>query len=930
MYRLLFRQHYPVAYLLRALVFTGLLPTVIGFAIFVVFDYRNERQRLLKDNTERAQILSQTIDNHFLRTQALARSFAGSDEILAGDLHTFFQRATRFIRASGLGSHVLVHRIEADRIVRYSFQHGRFSITDEDTAAPREVLKHGISAISNVIVDPVSGQRYVNVHVPSNVNGSTVYSIAIAVPTQQLTAVLLEQGFPNGWLASLIDRQGNIAGRSRNSEKFVGQPASADLYAAIKTHSTGTLDTVTKDGVDNLTAFSRSSRTGYTTIIGVPQAETTGPLRNNLILLVCVFTLLMVLGLLLAQYVTSLISNSVHALINPAIDLGKGTPSAVGRVFLTEAHEVANALERAAELLAQRDAVLLAQREELQRFYFFSENANEVLLLLDQEGNVRYANQMASRSLGYSNQELLTMTIMQIDRQATLAALTAMFERCRSTQVTAFEREYRCKDGSQFPVEITATVLEYRGEWLMHVVSRDISERVQSEESLRWAASHDALTGLSNRAFALNFLGEMCAGKKIVADSGAVLYIDLDRFKPVNDLYSHELGDRVLIEVANRMQALMRHGDLLARVGGDEFVAVLLNDNLDSEQLVTKVRALIAAVSAPINLGEIEIKLSASVGVSCYPQHGNSPGALIHASDIAMLQAKRTGRNTYVIYTPELDKRAQFVTNVERRLRQGLHHGDFILHFQPIIDLATGAINGVEALVRLVDGGEPSLGPADFIPVAEMCGLIAPLDQWTALEACRQQSLWRHAGMNLDVSLNVSALQFQRADFIEQIRELIDATGISPGSLVVELTETAVMENLADAAHILQQLRMMGIRIALDDFGTGYSSLSILSVLPIDKLKIDQSFIRRIGTDPVSCAIVDTIIALAKTLDIEIVAEGVETEAALRYLRERGCELGQGYYFSRPLESTALTQWYHDWRGISPAASDRAQAHSVK
>ena len=909
----MFRYHYPVAYLLRTLVIACLLPAVIGFAIFILVEYREERQRLIHDNTERAFLVGQAIDNHILRTQALARSFAGADEILADDLKTFTQRAARAIRAAGLGSHVLVYRLEGGRVLRYSPAENRFTATQENTATPREVLMRGVGAISDVVAVPASGGAFVHAHVPVTRDGKTAYSIAIAVPAAQLTAVLREQGIPDRWLASLTDRRGVIAGRTRQSEKFVGELATDHLRAAIRKSTAGALEGVTREGIENLTTFSRSARTGYTTVIGVPLADIIGPLRSKLAFLVGIFILLLALGLLLAHFMTRLISRSMQALIAPAVALGKGKPSAPGRVHLTEAHEVSKAIERAAEVLGERDAVLQAQQEELQRFYFFSENANELLLLLDTSGKVRYANRMAARRLGYSNAELLAMVLFQIDREATPALLAAVFERCRSSQVPPFERQYHCKDGSRFPVEITATVLEHKGEWLMHVAPRDISERVQSEHALRWAASHDALTGLANRACAREFLARLFDGEHGAGARGALLYIDLDRFKPVNDLYSHEVGDRVLSEIAGRMQALMQQGDLLARIGGDEFVAILPN----GEDEAQRAQSLIDALSSPIKLGNIEIKLSASVGISRFPEHGNSPDVLLHAADLAMLQAKKNGRNAWVSYIPEMDERAQFLTNVERRLRQALDKGQFLLHFQPIVNLGSGALDGVEALVRLDDRIEPALGPAAFIPVAEMCGLIAPLDGWVALEACRQQVVWRDAGIALQVSVNVSALQFQRADFIEQMRGLIRATGIDPRALVVELTETAVMENLAEATRILAVLRTMGIRIALDDFGTGYSSLGILSTLPIDKIKIDQSFTRRIETDHASRAIVDTIIALAKSLHLDLVAEGIETEAALHYLQERGCGQGQGYYFSRPLPAAALVQW-HTGRNEEP------------
>lgn len=642
----------------------------------------------------------------------------------------------------------------------------------------------------------------------------------------------------------------------------------------------------------------------------MPQDEIIGPLRKELGYLIGTFLMLFGLGWLVARYMTRLISSSVQALLVPATALGKGTPFVVDQLHISEAFEVATAMERAAALLTDREAVLRVQREELQQFYFFSENANEILLLLDEGGKIRYANHMASRRLGYSNAELLEMTVFQVDLDATPALLHSLFDQCRSIQVAPFERHYHCKDGSGFPVEITTTVLEHKGEWLMHVAPRDISERRQAEQALRWAASHDALTGLPNRAHARGFLDRILAGGQGGDGSGTLLYIDLDRFKPINDVYGHEIGDRVLLEVSQRMQGLMCDGDLLARVGGDEFVTIWPNRADGDRQVVHAAEGLIAALSLPINLGNIQVKLSASIGISRFPEHGTSTDALIHAADLAMLQAKQSGRSAYGFYLPSMDERAQFVVNVERRLQQALDKGQLSLHFQPIVNLVSGVAEGVEALVRLEDGLEPPLGPAAFIPIAEMCGLIVPLGQWVSLEACRQLSRWRDAGIRLQVSVNVSALQFQRADFMHQIGELIAVSGIDPHCLVIELTETAVMANMAEALQTLSQLKRMGISIALDDFGTGYSSLSVLSTLPIDKIKIDQSFVRKIESDHVSRAVIDAVIALAKCLNLQIVAEGIETEGALRYLQERGCQQGQGYYFSRPLPAPALTAWH--------------------
>lgn len=907
---LMSRKHYPVAYLLRVVAIACLLPGIVGLAIFLVVEYYEERQRLIGENIRDARFVIQAVDNRMLRAKALARSFAGADEILSGDLENFSKRAARAIAASGLGSHVLLHRLDDGRVLRYSSTTGSFSADESSTEAVRTVFKSDAASISNLIIEPRSGRCFVEVHVPAVVNGRLVYAVGIAVPAEQFTAILLEHPLPASWLTSLTDRNGVIAARSRLAATLVGKTATTSLREGIRNGGNGSLDTITRDGVANLTAFSTSPLTGYTAVIGVPQGELIAPLRTKLSYLAISFIVLLGLGLLLARLMTRQITNSVKALVGPASALGRGEAVAVAPVHLTEVAEVASAIERAAELLARRDAVLRAQQAELQRFHFFSENANEILLLLAEDGSIRYANRMASTRLGYSNDELLAMTIFQIDVDATPAMLVSVFDQCRKARTRPFERQYQCSNGSGFPVEINATVLEYKGEWLMHVAPRDISERLHAEQALRWTASHDALTGLANRTLARELLDAQLAIAKVGRVSGALLYIDLDRFKPVNDLYGHETGDRVLLELTRRMQALMKPGDLLARVGGDEFIAILPGRADDGREAATSAGALTAALSQPVKLGNIEVKLSASVGISRFPEHGSSAETLIHAADLAMLQAKQDGRNAYCFYTPSMDERVQFVLSVERRIQQALERGTFTLHFQPIVNLATGKSDAVEALVRLEDGIEPTLGPASFIPVAEMCGLIAPLGQWVAHEACRQHAKWKAEGLALQVSVNVSAIQFQRADFLQQVRDMIAASGIGPQWLIIELTETAVMQDMAGAAATLVELKSLGVTIALDDFGTGFSSLSILSTLPIDKLKIDQSFVRRIDTDHASRAVIDAVIALAKSLDLQLVAEGIETATALAYLKLRGCQLGQGYYFSRPLPAARLLAWH--------------------
>jgi diguanylate cyclase (GGDEF)-like protein/PAS domain S-box-containing protein len=901
----------PVAHLLSGLVLACLLPGILGSAGFLLNEYRGERIRQNEDMLRLAREAGEEIDAHLLRAQTAAQSLAHAQQRSEDTPDLFTVQGARLLAAS-LDTPVVVYRADGDRIVGISSRDDRPIPAPREMQAIRTVFETGKALISNVAIDTPTGEPAVTVHLPVSAAGSAAYSLAVLVPATQLSAILSQRRLPEGWLASLLDRNGIIAGRNRGAERYVGQAAMDKLRRATAAQETGQLDTVTKDGVDNFAVFARSPRTGYTAIVGVPRAQVLGPLVTRLLYLAAAVGCLFVLGLLLARAMSRRIAGSIQALIEPASALGRGMRPVVPAVHLSEAAEVGAAIERAAGLLCQRDAALAAQQEELEQFKFFTEHANEMLLLLDEDGNIRYANRKVSERLGYGKADLLAMTLFQIDLPTNPERLRRVFDQCRQAQPPAFERVYSCRDGTEIPVEITATVLEVKGEWLMQVVPRDIAERRQAEQAVRWAASHDGLTGLANRAMALSTLDGALADLHPGAPGGALLFVDLDRFKPVNDQYGHEVGDRVLQQVAQRLQACVDPDALLARVGGDEFVVVIpcLDHEQARERPAAIARAILDAMASPIEVGNIEALLTASIGISRFPEHGDTANLLIHAADMAMLQVKHNGRAGFEWYSPHMDAQAQFTLSVERRLQYAVDHGGLVLHYQPIVDLASGRVDGVEALVRLEDGIEPAVGPGTFVPIAESSGLILPIGAWVAREACRQQGAWEAAGLPLTVSINVSALQFRRAAFCDRVRTVIAAAGIDPQRVVIELTETAIMENLAEAIDILNEVKKLGVRVALDDFGTGYSSLSSLSTLPLDKLKIDQSFVRRIETDHASRAVIDAVIALGHSLNLELVAEGIETRAALDYLRERGCQLGQGYYLSRPLARYALEDWY--------------------
>lgn len=436
----------------------------------------------------------------------------------------------------------------------------------------------------------------------------------------------------------------------------------------------------------------------------------------------------------------------------------------------------------------------------------------------------------------------------------------------------------------------------------------DIDARKMAEQRAREAALHDPLTGLPNRALVFEYGNRLLAAAQRKHGQGALLFIDLDRFKPINDLYGHDVGDRVLQEVSRRLLSCTRAEDLVGRLGGDEFVIVLPHLAPDLHRAAVVASHVIDSLNNRIIIDSLELSLSASIGISYYPAHATGMSELIHAADLAMYQVKQSGRASFQMYRDEFNQRADEAYSLEARLRQALRHGRLSLHYQPVIDMDSGLLIGAEALVRLADGGQ-AVGPQIFIPVAESAGLIGELGEWVVKEACRQHRAWLASGLRVSLAINVSPLQFREKGFAEKMREIILDARIDPSFIQLEVTESAVMENIDDAAAVLNRIKSLGVKVALDDFGTGYSSLSHLSSLPLDKLKVDQSFVRRIGFDHSSQLVTEAIIALGRSLKLEVIGEGIESEDAFLYLKAHGCNHAQGYWLSRPLPADQFAEW---------------------
>jgi diguanylate cyclase (GGDEF)-like protein/PAS domain S-box-containing protein len=441
----------------------------------------------------------------------------------------------------------------------------------------------------------------------------------------------------------------------------------------------------------------------------------------------------------------------------------------------------------------------------------------------------------------------------------------------------------------------------------IHGVMLDITERKEAEERLTFLAFHDNLTGLPNKSMFDELLGRALARARRSNHGVAVLALDVDNFKLVNDSLGHEAGDRLIVQVADRLEAATRETDLVARQGGDEFLLLIADierdeDGKDGAERVaeTVIHRVRSALERPFVLDDTELYVTVSIGVSVFPQDAPDAGSLLRNADAAMFRAKRAGPGAFALHRSE-GSDALSRLSLSTRLRKAVEQKAWALHYQPLVNLLTGETVGVEALIRWPDPQGGLVPPGEFIPLAEEMGLIETIGDWVVEEVCRQDAAWRAEGLELEIGFNLSPRELWQVDPVERVAGHLEAAGMDPGRVTVEITESAAMNDPDRIIEILCRFRDRGLRLAIDDFGTGYSSLSRLRYMPVDILKIDRTFIREVHNDPQSASMVSAIIALASNLGMLPLAEGIETEEEWRFLADRGCEHGQGFYFSRPV-----------------------------
>jgi diguanylate cyclase (GGDEF)-like protein/PAS domain S-box-containing protein len=566
-------------------------------------------------------------------------------------------------------------------------------------------------------------------------------------------------------------------------------------------------------------------------------------------------------------------------------------------------------LLRALRYAIERKTMEEALFVEKERAQVTLNSIGDAVVCTDILGNITFLNFVAEKMTGWSWQEAAGRPMAEvfkiqdaISHETTPNPMTVAMGLDRTVHLPSNCILVR-RDGFETPIEDSVAPIHNREGKATGavIVFRDVSTARAMAAQMTHSAQHDFLTGLPNRMLLNDRVSQAIVLAPRHSKKVAVLFLDLDGFKHINDSLGHPTGDKLLQSIAKRLVSCVRSSDTVSRQGGDEFV-VLLSEMEQSEDAAISALRILQAVAEAHTIENHDLHVTTSIGVSVFPEDGKDAETLIKNADTAMYQAKENGRQSYQFFRPAMNVRAVERQSIEENLRRALERREFTLQYQPKIRLRTGEITGAEALLRWTHPVRGSVSPAQFIPVAEDCGLILPIGQWVLREACKQAQAWVSAGLALGtMAVNISSMEFRDDNFLESVFATLSETGLDPKLLELELTESVLMKRAESAASVLKTLRARGVQIAVDDFGTGYSSLSYLRKFPIDALKIDQSFVRQITAAPDDTTIVTAVISMGRSLKLRVVAEGVETREELAFLQTHLCDEAQGYYFSRPV-----------------------------
>jgi len=595
-------------------------------------------------------------------------------------------------------------------------------------------------------------------------------------------------------------------------------------------------------------------------------------------------------------------SNANEALAKRAVGRGAQDYLPPGRL---DSYSLSRALRNAIKNKTVEDALYV----EKERALVALNSIGDAVICSDMSGKITYLNLVAETMTGWRREEAAGQYFAKVFRIIDGATRKT----ARDPMRIAVEQNRRVglivdcvlirRDGFESAIEDSAAPIHDRAGRVIGavIVFHDVSAARAMSHQMTYAAQHDLVTNLPNRLLLNDRISQSISLARRQNSPIAVIFLDLDRFKYINDPLGHATGDQLLQSVSKRLLAGLRGSDTVSRQGGDEFV-ILLSEIADVEDLTTSARKILLLLNAPHSIGGRDLHIGGSMGISVYPADGEDSETLIKNADTAMYHAKEKGRNNFQFFKAEMNLKAVERQTLESSLRSAFEREEFLLHYQPKVDLDTSEITGVEALIRWQHPDRGLVPPSQFVPIAEDCGLILQIGRWVLREACRQGRAWQNAGLpQLPIAVNVSAVEFRDKGFAERVRSVLSETDLEARYLELELTEGVLMEDAESMVSVLQELKMMGIQLAVDDFGTGYSSLSYLRQFPIDVLKIDQSFVHQITADPDDSTIVSAIINTGKSLKYLVVAEGVETREQRAYLQAEHCAEGQGYLFSPPL-----------------------------
>jgi diguanylate cyclase (GGDEF)-like protein/PAS domain S-box-containing protein len=561
----------------------------------------------------------------------------------------------------------------------------------------------------------------------------------------------------------------------------------------------------------------------------------------------------------------------------------------------------------------------------------------DAVLTTDLAGNISYLNAVAERMTGWDREEAAGRPLAEVfhilDGDSRLPARNPAELALAENKTVGMAAGVILvqRNGHEVGIEDSAAPIHDRDGKVTGavLVFHDVTRSREMAKKMAHLAQHDALTDLPNRVLLNERFVQAIALAHRHGRMAAVLFLDVDRFKHVNDSLGHAIGDKLLLSVATRLRSCVRASDTVSRQGGDEFL-VLLPDIGRSQDAARFAAKMLTAQAAPHHIDGQELHVTMSIGIGLYPNDGQDMEAVINSADTAMYHAKENGRNNYQFFAQDMHAKVIERLSIEGSLRGALERGEFSLHYQPKMNLASGALIGTEALIRWLHPVRGTILPEQFIPIAEDCGLIAPIGNWVLREACRQAKAWVDAGLEITpVAVNISAVQLQHRDFLGDVRGILAETGLEPGSLELELTESVLMQDAGSTGRKLVALKALGVRLTVDDFGTGYSSLSYLTQFPIDTLKIDQSFVKKMLLNANDASVISAVIGMGRNLNQRVIAEGVETEEQLRFLQARQCHEGQGYYFSHPLNTEDFAKFVRTRVSPPPQGDHRIRIASA-